>query len=494
MDARTDPRHARLLLVLTVAAVGLRAIAAWMTVDIPGDGPSRAVIAYEWSRSPSLITYGGVWTPGFTYLAGLACLLIPDPRIAPRLLNILLGGATIPLLYTMSRRLYGSAVALTAAAILAVLPLHVGLSASSLTEAAAVFCVLGLVACAFAAAREGSFPRTLGVVVFGILAEMLRYETWLFAPLVVAYLAYRWRSPAATLALALTLLGFPALWSWRNYQVTGDAALGFHKAVTATEAPVAVSPSYAVPLFWTLGRSYLGAAAALLMFAAIGSAAIRVARRRATAEQTLVVGLAIVAWAVVFGLVLRRGGMVWGRYCIFGFVFALPLAVAWVRASMPSRRLQFAVAAVCLIFFFAAYFEHHPHHPTIYITRRRPLEIDEIIAWRNQSEYRGQPILLTDMDWTATYVPQSSLDLTGGRSFIVSLLSNDENLRRFVAAKHPVLLISRRDDASLREHVEAVLGGAIGPQQLVHAVGPMEVFDIRHLASESAAQDRPGAR
>ena len=139
----SDPTVARTLLVVVVVAIALRAAAAWLTIDIPGDGPSRAGIAYRWSLSPKLIR-SGVWLPGFTYLAGSVCMLIPNPRIAPRLLNVILGSASIPLLYVVTRRLYGNAVGLSAAALLAILPLHVGLSASSLTEAGLVFGMLAV--------------------------------------------------------------------------------------------------------------------------------------------------------------------------------------------------------------------------------------------------------------------------------------------------------------------------------------------------------------
>jgi hypothetical protein len=45
------------------------------------------------------------------------------------------------------------------------------------------------------------------------------------------------------------------------------------------------------------------------------------------------------------------------------------------------------------------------------------------------------------------------------------------------------LRVTVPDDASYRRCLERGLGGAIGPQHLVHTVGPLQVFDIRHLTN-----------
>lgn len=478
----TDPSAARrTLCVITTVAIALRVAVALLTIDIPGDGPARATWAYRWSQSPELISYG-LWPPGLTYLAGGLCMLIPNPRTAPRLLNIILGSASIPLLYAVSRRLFGTAVALTAAALLAVFPLHIGLSASSLTEAAFLCGMLAVLDAAFAV-EERCTRRTIlclaAVVLLGVFVEMIRYEAWFLLPMVGAYVAYRLRSVTVGIGLTVTFLVFPVAWSLQNHWYAGDAFPGFRIVVTEGGEPV--SPFMALRLQWRMVRNHLGPLAALIMLAGGVDAAIRVARRETTAERRLYIGLAAVAWAALFAVMMRRGGSV-DRYYVLALTFTFPLAVIWLYRRVADRRILLAIAAACLALFATTCVTYRP---TIFVTRRRFPDIDALVAWRAAGIYRADAVLLTRMNWEATYVPFYAPDLAG-RTFIVAPGEPDAYIRDFFRRQRPSLLVTRADDVPFVHRVEQLLGSSIGPEHLVTTIGQLQVFDIRHLTQDTS--------
>ena len=57
------------LTFITLAALSWRLYAFVRWMEGPGDGPRRAVMAYNWSQSPHF-EWHGVWLPGFEYLTG----------------------------------------------------------------------------------------------------------------------------------------------------------------------------------------------------------------------------------------------------------------------------------------------------------------------------------------------------------------------------------------------------------------------------------------
>src|SRR5215475_4762872 len=75
--------------ILTVLAFLTRVAAFIFSLDAPGDGPIKAIIAYQWAKEPTL-GLSGHWLPGYLYLTGLVSTIIPIPWIALRLLNVVI--------------------------------------------------------------------------------------------------------------------------------------------------------------------------------------------------------------------------------------------------------------------------------------------------------------------------------------------------------------------------------------------------------------------
>jgi 4-amino-4-deoxy-L-arabinose transferase-like glycosyltransferase len=163
-----------LLAILLVAAMARSALLV-MAVDVPGDGPLRAFEAYQWSRSPHWVMYG-MWLPGLIYLGGIASMLVPNPVIAVRLLNTVVGALTAAVVFAYARQVYGSRTAWLTGLAIAVFPLHVTLSASSLSEPSFVLWVVLAECILMRASALGTNAPFAGMLAFGLvaLAEMTR--------------------------------------------------------------------------------------------------------------------------------------------------------------------------------------------------------------------------------------------------------------------------------------------------------------------------------
>src|SRR5262245_24525455 len=200
---------------LTILAALVRLVMLVSTVDAPGDGPVRALMAYSWAKAPHVVLHG-VWPPGFMYATGLVSSVLPV-WIAGRLLNVALGTATVPLVFLAVAPAFGPVTAILAAAIVAVFPLHVELSASSLSEVSAVFeILLGMVFLMIAAAarthgRGHTIPFALAIGGFAT-ASMTRYEVWCLLPVFPWYYWLRTRNAGGTATMAALLLAFPVTW------------------------------------------------------------------------------------------------------------------------------------------------------------------------------------------------------------------------------------------------------------------------------------------
>src|SRR5208282_4405786 len=133
-----EKKHYVILTLVVFAAFAVRLAVIFFTIYTPSDGPGRSTKAYVWSQSPYFQTHGN-WLPGFMYLVGTFGFLFENPLLSSRLVNAVLGTLTVFVFYLLVRKVYDPVSALISASILAFFPLHIGLSASALTEVSFAF-------------------------------------------------------------------------------------------------------------------------------------------------------------------------------------------------------------------------------------------------------------------------------------------------------------------------------------------------------------------
>lgn len=486
--------------VLLGVALAVRVVVLLLTYEVPGDGPTRAMMAFEWARAPVLPTWGG-WPPGFLFLSGFAEALIRDPRISVRLLNVVLGSATVVLLYRLARRLYGHGVAVASASVLCVLPLHVGLSASSMTEPAFV---LELVAALLllteprpgAGGSRSQRSREAGGVVLLVLASMTRYETWALLPLFVVHRFVRTRSVRAAARMAIVLLAFPLAWTASNWVHTGDALVGF----TAATAYIGIPPtpataSHALGLMASWADWQLGWLLPWAVLLGAGLELGRALRGKSDPDRTLHLAVVLTQWIVMFRFTMVRGEFVWTRYLLGSIVLALPLAFvpfAGRRGESHSSDAGerdvsrgVALAALAMATLFLPWLGEPRRASGHWVTTRRPVAMEDVAAWLKRSGRAEQSIVLTPMEWEATYVALGAPD-TYRSSLILSEWIDDAFLRRWIWDFHPTLLVTRTGDEAFTERLETVLDDPLASAAVLFRSGDVRVLDI----AEATAPER----
>jgi 4-amino-4-deoxy-L-arabinose transferase-like glycosyltransferase len=161
------------------------------------------------------------WPPGYSLLVAALYVVFGQHILAAQMLNVVLGTATVGLVYLLGRRLAGHTTALVAAAIVACWPSLIFFTGVTLSEIVfTFFALLGvwLVTSRMAQGRHLALLLASGFV-FGF-AALIRGQA-LLLPLVVApyWLCSGVRWPAIGRSLALVAIGMAAIvlpWTIRN--------------------------------------------------------------------------------------------------------------------------------------------------------------------------------------------------------------------------------------------------------------------------------------
>jgi hypothetical protein len=480
--------EAVIVTTLTLVALALGVVTIARTIDIPGDGPSHAMFAYQWASHPILETHGN-WLPGFSYLAGLGLMIHPDPLLVPRVYNLVVGTLTIPAFYLLIRQVHGGAAATIGAASLAVLPLHVGLAASSLTEASFLFYTIAGISCltrAVASSPMRMIPLYF-FLIFLTLAEMTRYEAWPLAPLLVIYLYARSRDARVSAVAAVILAAFPLAWLTGNYFELGNFLYPYSRFSNPVEGGARVSLAVAIANLSAMANRHLGwliASAALAGFTMEGYRAMRGLLGLSRIAYAFLVAA---GWTMILQGAVTLGPALYDRYLLLGFTLALPMAALAYLAVFGSNRASVVLGVALFTGSLAMTFRLHS--PLTFVTREKPTEVIEMVQWLRMSPYQNAAILTTKLDWQSTYLPlyaiapeQSRRD---ARRFCgVSVWSSDDGIRGFIRQYQPALLVTQPEDAGDRAHLERILGRALPVAAPVHTIGHFQVYDISHLTAD----------
>ena len=306
---------------------------------IEGDEFLRTVKAAWWTRDPGLFLHRDQlinWLPLPICLTGIALKIHWNILFVPRGINVVLGAASLALMYFLARSLFDSPRAgLISALLLAVNPAHVWLSSTGLSEILYSALLLAFLLC-FTLHLQRNDPLSLVLAsLFLALANATRYEGWAVSGVFSAFLVagsarrtIRIRSFSARAAGELAAAGlpwiFPAAWLIFNHHLTGKS-VSFISNITAGVALADHLPTYGpyVQAALTIDPwlAFLGIPA--WIFVLFHRSAGRAAR-----------GYAALLFLPMAAVVVLRGGgaMAWPtvyiRYLSTFFFLAYP-ALAW---------------------------------------------------------------------------------------------------------------------------------------------------------------------
>jgi hypothetical protein len=183
---------------------------------------------------------GAGWLPFPDYLFGVALALNRDVFLTPKIVNLVLSGLAVIVMYWLSRELFGKLASLLAAVIFAFQPWHLWLGVSGMTSdlpSAVLVALFGIYLIRWLRSFD-TRPLISAAAVLGI-ANGFRYENWFFTItfsativiITVARLIRRQRSHGSLTGIVLALVmmnAVPVFWMAASYVVLGDWLPALH--------------------------------------------------------------------------------------------------------------------------------------------------------------------------------------------------------------------------------------------------------------------------
>ncbi|HYV66138.1 MAG TPA: glycosyltransferase family 39 protein [Myxococcales bacterium] len=339
----------RLLLAALLVACAARLPALLLGMEHYGDGPVRVEIAERWARSPHLwrgFSETFQFGPLHLTLLGGTLELWPDRLWAPRVFSVLCGLAAIWLLFRISLRLFGPAAAFVAALGLALSPLHIQASTTAASEAPFLALLLGAIDLLL------TDRLVLSAMLLGA-AGMVRYDGWLYVPLLAGWLLLR-RVELPRIALYCALAALPVpLWLWQNARTNGDWLAPIHYIDRDHRALATMAVAWFGPLRWRTYCVVFWPAAVLLLSTPVLGLFSLAGAARALFRRIPGWELAAVAWIPAAYLTFRAAVLAdfrpLSRFALVAATLSLPFAWSALAALPPRLRTAGAALAGALL-------------------------------------------------------------------------------------------------------------------------------------------------
>jgi hypothetical protein len=169
-----------------------------------------------------------------------------------------------------------------------------------------------------------------------------------------------------------------------------------------------------------------------------------------------------------------RGDSLWERYLLFGVALLFPYGAWPVAAWLETGRWRLGLIGGLLALGLSI---PRPYPVPLYVTKQFPTAVITLCQWFNHSPYRDAAVLLTPMQWDASYFPQYC---PSSHHLIASAWISDQEIQAFVRAQAPQLLITRdREDPAFRAHLNQLLPVQLAHPELIHTEGTIQVYALK---------------
>lgn len=163
---------------LASSGIALRVVFFIFGDNNGGDALARAEITAGWLQHLSWRLNFEPWLPFHFWLMAGASLLLRNPSLGARVTSLLLGCASLIVLWFLAREIYGASSATFSLIVLTLYSLHIAYSTTSSSEGPYLFFLLGGLLLFFIHRRTGSLaPLIFGAISLGIDSG-IRYESW----------------------------------------------------------------------------------------------------------------------------------------------------------------------------------------------------------------------------------------------------------------------------------------------------------------------------
>jgi hypothetical protein len=483
----------------TVALVGLAAAvraACFPFTWENGDAPARIALAVRWLHDPSLMSAKDCSQFGPLPIFWNACILSvwSDPYTAPRFLSLLFGIATALPLFFLTRVLFGQRAAVFSCLFFAFYTLHVKLSCTALAEAPFGFFFITCLFYFFRFCRDGKLQDLLLAAAFLSLGSMVRYEGWLYIPLLgflaICVPATLPERPKLRLKPAFAFIAIasicPVLWMAVNYVKVGDPLWAWH----FNAADLARIASNVARHRGVLGGAaysvlFLPGVLVLSLTPVVALLALAGFLRFVLRGKTLAYAALFLPFVVYFIQTIMGWNPPTARYLLLPGLLALPYAGAYmdIWTAGTSREGAFrktigvslSAAGVLCVLAFAAYQPHVPFQQKFWsvapVSPFLPEEKKVYGLIRNQLK-PGCQLLQDSSAYSHVITFNASpaiYETWWGRPTLNDLPGPEERMR-YLGASAPAVLIIDREETNLPQLLNLPANANGEPEIAAHKV------------------------
>ena len=466
----------------------LRVIILSTSIESIADGLTRAIQANVWSHSPFWVNSGG-WLPGFLYITGIFSNFIDNPWVSLRIFNAFVGALTVSIYFLLLLRIYGAEVAIASSSLLLFLPIHLGLSTTSLTEVGFLFAIVSgmLLLIKATDVKLGSSWRSVYfslACLVTLYATMTRYEAWVILSVFPIYYGWRTKQVTQTVVIFICLSIFPLYWMINNYLDYADI-LPFFRYATKADSDVGVNVFWAIAIL--IQRFIKQITPALFALLCIGfisqfrqqfqSSQEKVKNK----EKSFYIILFLVFWTFMVIFTISRGESIRDRFLLPGIVLGLPycyLALDDLRALLNRGSLRLLICTCALVLIL-----YSPRLSLVGVQSSDALspsiaQMKNISHWIEESPYKNAGVIMTEMNWSSLIIALEVSKIRDNfevvyhesqKCFIKNLNNSDGLL---------IITYDSEKDKRLKKVIESELGVQLNEDFLVHQDGSIALYAI----------------
>jgi len=439
-----------------------------------GDASVRVEMTARWLQHPVPQFFFSVYPPGHFYLIGLASLVFRDVTVAGRILSLILGIASLFVVWKLARTLYGETAGMLSAAVFSLYTLHVGYSTTSSAEVSYLFFLLLSIMFFFSyVAAGGNKAWYLATSGMGMsVAESIRYEAWaVFAALVVILgvmvisdfkLRRQWIGLRALLVFGITGGLWPALMMAYSWRATGDPMYLVHLNRTRVMNTLAATHS---PLLYQLALIPIAILISLSPLA-FGAAIYGLTKPFRSRLMAAFAGLTVFFAAVQIHAILTHGLLALARYSLtLGSMLAIiagyGLHRICERVAPGKIRLAHIAVVVFLLLnlslvFFMSKWPHRYSERFASVSPRLkfPKRISDVARFLRTHMTSEDAVVIDDynVESNLVMVAAGMPVLAGDRAYLASV-KNDIDVDAYINSRHPRFLVYS-DHGTLRRSLE----------------------------------------
>lgn len=235
-----------------LVALGLVLRLLWMYFagnTFEGDGSRRLAACIKWSLNP--VAYpGAFWFPGYFYYLGGLLYFIPEVVWLPRIITVLIATYSIVPFYLIVKSELDEKTAYYSAIVFTLLFLHIQMSSATMPEPIYISLTFTGIYFMLRFAATHARQHAFGFILCFALAQILRYDSWILAAIVLVWYYFKTRKVKTLAGLSLLLAIAPAIILLMAYRETGDPLAGIYHHLTRTEQGMEVLLTFASSVFF----------------------------------------------------------------------------------------------------------------------------------------------------------------------------------------------------------------------------------------------------